>query len=192
VPNEFHVNEIQISREFNMRTRLLPALAVCALGMTPAAVQAQIKVEPDKENVVASRLEGDWVLDAALTKRLTKNDGNAEGGRAISFKSDPSVVENIPAKYHKYIANHRIYLAGTVIFREAQPRAHVFLLIEHRGNPHVAWFRDRRGEPLGDTESFNVMLAVAREPQDDLLFIGGDFNNQPFSAYTRLKPAKKK
>ena len=40
---------------------------------------------------------------------------------------------------------------------------------------------------LGDAESFNVMFAVARQRQNDLLFIGGDFNNQPFAAYARMK-----
>jgi hypothetical protein len=43
------------------------------------------------------------------------------------------------------------------------------------------------GDPLGDAESFNVMLAVARDGTNDLLFIGGDFNNQPFAAYRRVK-----
>lgn len=32
-----------------------------------------------------------------------------------------------------------------------------------------------------------VMLAVARDKANDLLFIGGDFNNQPFSAYERVE-----
>jgi hypothetical protein len=35
-------------------------------------------------------------------------------------------------------------------------------------------------------ESFNVMIARAKEPANDLLFIGGDFNNQPFSAFKRV------
>jgi hypothetical protein len=31
------------------------------------------------------------------------------------------------------------------------------------------------------------VLAPARETENDLLFIGGDFNNHPFSAYARAK-----
>jgi hypothetical protein len=45
---------------------------------------------------------------------------------------------------------------------------------------------------MGDAESFNVMLAVAKESANDLLFIGGDFNNQPFSAYERQPQASEK
>ena len=66
-------------------------------------------------------------------------------------------------------------------------KEHVFVLIEHRGNPHLVWFREAGGDPLGDAESFNVMLAPAKDTANDLLFIGGDFNNQPFSAYKRVK-----
>jgi hypothetical protein len=36
-----------------------------------------------------------------------------------------------------------------------------------------------------------IMLAPARETENDLLFIGGDFNNQPFSAYARAKAEAK-
>lgn len=177
-----------------MRVQLLPILMGFALGMTyPAAVNGEIKVEPDKENVVASRLEGDWELDAALTKRLTGHDRKGTWDAAISFKSDPAVAAKIPAKYENSLANKRVYLAGIVTFKGGKkPREHPFLLIEHRGNPHVVWFRERGGDPLGDAESFNVMAAVAQERQNDLLFIGGDFNNQPFSAYARVKVEKKK
>jgi len=83
-------------------------------------------------------------------------------------------------------------VAGMMTVKDMKTREHVFILIEHRGNPHVVWFRERGGDPLRDTESFNVMLAVGRERQNDLLFIGGDFNNQPFSAYTRVKVERKK
>jgi len=40
---------------------------------------------------------------------------------------------------------------------------------------------------MGDAESFNVMLAPARDRRNDLLFIGGDFNNQPFAAFERVE-----
>jgi len=43
---------------------------------------------------------------------------------------------------------------------------------------------------FGNGESFNVMMVVAEETKNDLLFIGGDFNNQPFRAYRRVKKIK--
>jgi hypothetical protein len=62
-----------------------------------------------------------------------------------------------------------------------------FILIEHKGNPHIVIFREWDGDPVGDAESFNVMLAVAENTSNDLLFIGGDFNNQPFYALERAE-----
>jgi len=161
--------------------RILTLGFVCLLlsALTPAAVRlaAELQVRSDKENVVASRLVGQWEPDAELTKRL---GGNAEG--TIAFKSDSTVATKIPAKYEKFLKDKPIFLAGTLTLRgKDQP----FVLIEMKGNPYVVWFRERDGDPLGDAESFNVMLPVAKETANDLLFIGGDFNNQPFAAYKR-------
>lgn len=40
---------------------------------------------------------------------------------------------------------------------------------------------------MGDVESFNVMMAIAEDKENDVVFIGGDFNNQPFTAFGRAK-----
>ena len=40
---------------------------------------------------------------------------------------------------------------------------------------------------MGDAESFNLILAPAKDKANDLLFIGGDFNNEPFVAYQRIQ-----
>ncbi|MCI0701877.1 MAG: hypothetical protein L0241_12415 [Planctomycetia bacterium] len=173
-----------------MKTRFVVILGIGLVGIPSLAVKAEVKVEPDKENVAASRIEGDWQLDAALTKRLTDKEPK-EKALAISFKSDPDIAKKIPAKYEKFLAGKKVYMAGVMTLQEAKPKQHPFILTEHRGNPHVVFFRERDGDPLGDAESFNVMLAVAKDKQNDLLFIGGDFNNQPFSAFVRAKVEKK-
>lgn len=54
------------------------------------------------------------------------------------------------------------------------------------------YYSGLNGDPFGNGESFNVMLAVAKDKQDDLLFVGGDFNNQPFSAFERSLKRQKK
>lgn len=129
--------------------------------------------------MVASKLEGQWEPDADLTKRL----GGTAAGK-FSFKSEATVAAKIPAKYEKFFKGKQVYMAGVLTFKDKE---HPFVLIEHKGNPHVVYFRERDGDPLGDAESFNVMLAVGKDKQGDLLFIGGDFNNQPFAAYRRVK-----
>jgi hypothetical protein len=47
--------------------------------------------------------------------------------------------------------------------------------------------REKNGNPMGDGESFNLVIAPAKEKGQDLLFIGGDFNNQAFAAFERAK-----
>ena len=147
-----------------------------------------LKVEPDKENVVASRIIGDWQASGDLNERLGKEGG--EGGElptpmTVTFTDDPTIVKNIPEKYVGAFAknNARIYLAGMMDFGgESSP----FVLTTVRGNPHIVFWRKVDDDPFGNGESFNVMLAVASEKKNDLMFIGGDFNNQAFSAFERI------
>ncbi|MHC4716612.1 MAG: hypothetical protein ACYS5V_06560 [Planctomycetota bacterium] len=165
---------------------ILAGVLIC----TVALVRAGMEVKPDKENVVASRLVGKWTVHASLSSRLTgrKTPRGESGGRSYEFCADPKVGGSVPAKYGKFLKGKRIYLAGTMKVRRGrgEVKEHPFILTSHRGNPHVVWFRPRQNDPMGDAESFNVMLAVARETAKDLLFVGGDFNNQPFSAFERV------
>lgn len=163
------------------RHLLLPPIVLLLAQLANAA---DLKVQPDKENVVASRLEGNWTASAKLTERLT---GKASAAIApISFKSDPSIAAKVPEEYAKFFAERRmqVYLAGYAHFRG---KNHPFVLTQLRGNPHVFFWMEKDDDPFGNGTSFNVMLAVAKDRQDDLLFIGGDFNNQSFSALERTK-----
>ena len=127
----------------------------------------------------SSRLEGHWRVNGAISTRLGGNQGDA-----LEFRTEYKIVTKIPGKYEQFLAGRTIYMAGTMKFREME---YPFILIEHKGNPHIVFFRERDGDPMGDAESMNVMLAVAEKTSKDLLFIGGDFNNQPFTAYERVE-----
>jgi len=167
------------------RPRIFLLLA-CAVGLSvcSAVAWAAFSVTADKENVVAGRLEGEWQLHAELTRRLL---GEERPAAQLAFKSAPEMAGKVPAKYEKFLDKKQIYMAGIV---KLKGKEHPFILVEHKGNPHVVWFRERDGDPMGDAESANVMLAPAKDQANDLLFVGGDFNNQPFSAYERVKAAK--
>lgn len=160
-----------------MNPKQIVLLIVFVTLVSTLGASAELKVESDKDNVVASRIEGAWEPDEALTQRV---EGTSLG--ALIFKSDAEIVKLIPAKYDEFLKDKRIYLAGRMTLKQEE---HPFILIEHKGNPHVVYFLTRGDEPLGNAEFFNVMLVVAKDTTKDLLFIGGDFNNQPFSAYQR-------
>lgn len=159
---------------------MLAVVLVFCLNMSGRAAQ---DVKADKDNVVASKLEGTWEPDVEVTARL-----GATSKGPLSFRSDVNVTATIPAKYDAFLKGKQIYMAGVMTLKQKDIP---FLLIEHKGNPHVVYFRERDGDPLGDAESFNVSAVVAKDTKDDLLFVGGDFNNQPFSAYRRVNVAGK-
>jgi len=172
-------------------TRYVLSLALAYISLAAHSANAgELKVEPDKENVVASRLEGTWQSQMDLTKRLTGKvetpPGELPFKGELSFKSDPSVAEMVPEQYAKFFAEQKkkIYLAGYLKF---DGQDHPFVVTQIHGNPHVIVWLEKNGDPFGNGESFNVMLAVAKDKQNDLLFVGGDFNNQPFSAFERVK-----
>lgn len=162
-----------------MKALLAGAVLVGILVVEPFQ---ELKVERNKENVVASRLEGEWQVNATLTERLR---GGISMGR-LAFRADPSVVEEIPARMAGALGELTIFMAGYMErYGGRSQETYPFILTAMNGNPHVVWFRD----DFGDAESFNVMLAVGDEPGDDLLFVGGDFNNQSFLAYSRQRGA---
>ena len=149
-------------------------------GKTP-----KFSVTVDKNNVVSSRIEGDWVINKELSAVLSGKDV-MEGVRGkklkISFRKDHSIIKDLPLGYYRHLKDKKIYTCG---FMNMGGKTYPFYLTHITGNPHILYFRERKGVPMGDSESFNVMLAVAKEKANDMLFVGGDFNNQPFTAYKR-------
>ncbi len=161
------------------RNILISCIVLIVLSFCTVIVFAGLEVKKDKENVAASRLIGTWKVNKTLSTRLWGEDILK---REYVFTEDDSVAAKIPEKYKEFFKDKQIYLAGTV---KINTETHPFLLIENKGNPHLVYFRELDGDPMGDAESFNLSLIPARDKTQDLLFIGGDFNNQPFMAYDR-------
>jgi hypothetical protein len=178
-----------------MRKRPLVVLAAVVVMLSVGAGVSALELAKDKENVVASSLEGKWRPNAELTKRLVGRSGPERPAgvyiefETVEFASDDSVAATVPQAYEKFLKDKTIYMSGTMTLRA---RKYPFLLISRSGNPHVVYFRERDGVAMGDAESFNVMLAPAKDRRNDLLFLGGDFNNQPFSAFERADAAPRK
>ena len=153
-----------------------------AVGLlTTIALNGELKVTHNAENVVASRLAGKWVPDAELTERLTGSPPYSMD-EVLSFKKKSSVAALFPERFREHFADKPIFMAGTMTLHDQE---NPFMLAEYNGNPHLFWLRERDGDPVGDGESFNLSLIRAEDRADDLLFIGGDFNNQGFDAYRR-------
>jgi len=164
----------------------------CIVLAAVAAVAAGLTVKENSDSILARRLEGTWQVEAGLTRRLIGGD-EAPPRLTFSFTSDPQVAWTVPGKYDEIFKGKAIYMAGTFSRTrgEAQPEpARPFVLIEHNGNFHLVWFRERDGDPMGDAESNIVAFAPARQKENDLLFIGGDHPEERFLALGRLPTVK--
>jgi hypothetical protein len=81
----------------------------------------------------------------------------------------------------------QLFLSGEMTFKlgnatDPEPVSYPFILSSLSGNPHLIFWED----DMTDTESFNLMVARADDQDNDLLFICGDFNNQAFTAWSRV------
>lgn len=160
--------------------RIGPALLSPLLVL--AALRAQsdngLVVRPDPRNAVAQALVGTWRLDGTLGKRL----GGAGRIDRIEFRTDADVVGKVPAAIAAKLRELPLYQQGTMLM---DGTVHPYLLTVIHGNPMIVWFRERDGDPMGDTESFLVAIARAKESSGDVLLLGGDTAETPMAAYGR-------
>ena len=163
-----------------MHRTLTWALALTLLGAGPA-LGGPPKVTPDPANVVASRLLGTWRIEPKLTERLMGKSTHKV--KTVKITSDPKVLEQIPAKWSAMLAPRGIYLAGHLLLNGHQRLP--FVLSSRGGNPHIVFFQPLGKDPVGNAESFYLMLAQGRDRTRDLLFLGGDMPHEPFMALER-------
>jgi hypothetical protein len=174
--------------------KTITTTTILCLAFSVSLLKADdLELTKDKENVVSSRLSGSWIIDDALNLRLTGKAAVKDGEnplRKVTFVGDDAVFDQLPDKYKEFLIKEKtsVFMAGWMTFGKQKCP---FFLAELKGNPHILFFLKEGEEVFGNGESFNVMMAVAKDTTNDLLFIGGDFNNQPFSAYHRFTESKK-
>ena len=163
-----------------MRTKAIAIMLIAAVLAVSVFAWAGVEVKSDKKNIAADRLEGGWALHKTITKRL--KGGDAASLDRLTFRMDSSIAEKIPAMYDKFFKDRQIYAAGTLKMKDKE---FPFVLIALGGCPHVIYFREKGADPLGDAESFYIMLAAAKDKASDLLFVGGDMPSESFAAFER-------
>ena len=169
-----------------MFNRLIYVALTCTLltARSPSQDDVVLEVRPDVHYVAANSLVGIWERIVELCERLGKNGADL----GFEFRDDPTVLGEIAPGLRRELGRHRIYLAGWMVKHTSTGKIkRAYLLTAQAGNSTVVWFRERKGHPMGDAESFNVSLIRANDRRKDLLFIGGDFNNQSFEAFSRQK-----
>lgn len=166
---------------------LLAAPLLAAVAVAAPALLAELRVQPDQNHVVASRLIGTWEPDVGLGEHL----GTKAGFERLEFVEDDSVLPAIPGEMAEALAEMRIWQAGVMIAtRAGKTTRSPFVLVTHTGNTLVFTFRSTAGGELDDGEANLVTLVPARDGAHDLLFLGGDFNNEPFRAFQRIPQSR--
>jgi hypothetical protein len=160
---------------------VIRAIAVVPFVVPLLLAQAQPpQLQPDPQNPVAAPLLGAWRQDPELGKRL----GRAKAPREVTFRSDASVLERLPAAAAQQVAGRRVYAAGTVT---VGARDDLWLLTEIAGAATVVVSRDRGAGAAGDVETLTVAVARGATAAADLLLLNGDPGKQPCAAYARVE-----
>lgn len=164
---------------------MLRTLAPFALGLLLAVPALDLTLQPDENNLAEGRLEGVWEYDPVVSERLGTSSHRE---MTLEFRADAAVLQSLPGMWDRQLADWTLFEAGHMTIRSQGviEAAAPYLLTSLAGNPHIVTFRERDGEPLTDAESFNFLLAPGKESPQDLLMLGGDFDNEPFRAMRRV------
>ena len=178
---------------YQLSTLFLVAICLPVFAQETKKDGIEIRVVESKENVVASELMGTWVPDKELSKRLGGRSDHVGDSRLV-FRQNMDSQQRIIDFFKKTLAEfadrkkdeeaqaviealRKIYLTGEMEYGKKQ---FDFALVALYGTPRLLIY-DREG----DLESENVMLARDLKGDNDLLFLGGDFNNQSFGGFKR-------
>ncbi len=131
-------------------------------------------------NLVSHHLAGEWRLSGSLSTRLTGSGGGAPS--QVSIQEDPSVLTSLSPKGEEALAGSPAFLAGSLRFEGSR---FSFLLGEKDGTPALICFP--QGQKGARPVVVFLALVPAKDKVNDLLFLGGETETQPFFAYERAE-----
>ena len=96
---------------------MLLLLTLTSLSMMSLS-QASCSISPAKDNMVATRLEGNWTFNGPFSARLSLDGMTSSapvGEMVVTFTNNSSVLEDIPEDNCSFLKTNllEIYLAGT-------------------------------------------------------------------------------
>jgi RNA polymerase sigma factor (sigma-70 family) len=170
---------------------------MCRVAITKLAsanTPGGLAVTSIPQNVVGSRLIGEWETDGELNKKLglagAVTATEQPSKVTLIFTSDPAIVRDVPDGYRTLFADKRLYLAGrmTVASNSGASATYRFLLLEHLGNATLVYFVPRNGDEWSCEEAATVMLAPGADREKDLLFLAAseDVAQTPTGSFRRV------
>lgn len=165
-----------------MLKRLVPAslLFILLLGQASGAAEAgEVRIIPDSENIIASRIAGKWRISPEINRRVS---GRPEDSLETVFSIDPSAALDVPEVLLPLFAEKRVYAAGTLDLGSVDL---LFFLMEEHGNPRILCFRRGNSDP-SKARLIYLSLIPARDFRKDLLFLGFTSPQDPYVALERV------
>ena len=167
--------------------KILSLIFVTAAVSSYPSFAAEIPSCRNQENIVASGLVGSWTLDVALSENL---HGISGLGPAESTITDDDSVRKLFGLLGAM--DKCSYLSGRMTLKwtdngTEKSLSSPFVVTESAGNPAI-WY-DERGYvgsgPIKELHRSFLMFAKGKTVDRDILFWGGDHNNQPLTAFVR-------
>lgn len=153
---------------------------------------SEVKLVDGSENVLASNVAGEWVIDAALTERLwDKGTAEAFSGLKVTFAEDKKVLNVLNSKENGKTLKYEVYSVGKAAYitstgEDLSKEYKYYAVVNRSGNPTLAFFNPDMKDGSGDWEFNITMLAKAEETKNDLLFLGGDRADESMYALKRV------
>lgn len=155
--------------------------AVGALAVLAGAGWAFQFAGATKQNVIATRLEGRWLVDAEITAKLDPAP-DSKLPRALDITKDDAVFKKITEVYPRF-QTVEPYMSGTAVLNGDK---HYFVLMNQEGNSHIVLFTATRENPVGEPHSVHIAMACSRDSGKDMVFLGGDLARESAACYTRV------
>ena len=170
----------------------LTTLALADLPPEPGEM-GRVTIVDDPQCVVASELMGTWVVDNALTLRVSGWEQKKVS--ELVFRESEEARKRMQLYLENFLesieedrdypaiarALTSVYLVGEMeVTGEGESYVFDFMVVAWRGNTAVLLYD--RGN---DIERVNVAIARNLDGDNDLLIIGGDQNNQSFEVFKR-------
>lgn len=146
---------------------------------SPPKIAPKLKIGGPREDSLATRLTGNWAIDAELTKRL----GGDAGVQRIEFAETGRMPAGLEGEAFAELRDKRIRGAGVV--RDGR-QEHPYLLVTAADGTTtiVAYTLDARQNP-SDWKSIQMVLVEGSRTENDLLFLGSQRGNPPYAVLQR-------
>jgi len=164
-----------------MKKSTITVLATVGL-LVGSAFALQFSDSASKENLLLSRLEGQWVINSEISYRLEPGRPTL-APKTVEFAKSDKVLEQLRLLSPRFKSDI-VVMGGTM---KMNGESHPFVIESEKGFSHLVILHPERGDPIGQIITAYICMAPARDTMKDLLFMGGNNPRESSAAFDRVK-----